>query len=270
MKKDLWKLKFKLDNVLKERVRLMKPLIKKYGHPVLVHAVHNKDTFEKVLGNGKISLPKKHGGEKKSSLMESFLGIDNSIFLSLGFDYWANYGFRYNLIFDWGILKESDYYAKPLPYGCYVDIADYWRVNDSEYLQKLRNYNAECEKVVDKYIETVGSKVKKNYFQFWKIEEEAFSFIMKYPEKKKLFNIARKRMKKLKRSYPYSKTIAKRDWPTRMFPEIIHHKEIGLLKSPYFLGFFIEGKIPKKIEKVLRENYKGKIIFDGKKIGVLE
>ena len=264
--KSLWKPKYKSEDILPARISLMKPFLKKYGHPILVHAVESKNAFEEILREGKISLPDEHGKQKKSPLMEKFLGIDNSIFLSMGFDYWTNYGFRYNFIFDWSILGESDYYSRPLPYKCYVDIVDYWYEHDRDYLDKLGDYNSECRKVVDKYIETRHSPVRKNFFQFWKIEDVAFKFILDYPQKNKLFKIARKRMKALKRKYPYSKIVAKRDWPTNRFPEILHLKEIDLMGSPYFLGFFIEGNIPKSLEKILKEKYKGKIIFDGRKI----
>lgn len=258
---NLWKGKFKPGDVLEEKVRKMKPFIRKYGHPIIVHAVEDKETFLKILGEGKIKLPKKHNKRKKSPLMEKFLGVDNSIFLSIGFDYWVNYNFKFNFIFDWGILKESDYYWRPLPFKCYTDIAKWWYKNDRTYLEKLGNKNKLCREVVDKFVWSLTSDSYKNFFEFWKIEEIVFDFILKHPKKATLFKIAKKRMNKLKRTYPYSKVLSKRDWNSNRCPEIIHPKGIDLMKSPYFLGFFIDGKIPANVKKILEERYGDKIIY---------
>ncbi|MFA4960293.1 MAG: hypothetical protein WC548_01385 [Candidatus Pacearchaeota archaeon] len=269
MKKNIWKSKFKEKDILPERVKIMNPFIKKYGHPILVHAVEDIRTFEKIIYEGKIRLPKDHRKRKKNPLMEKFLGVDNSIFLSVGFDYWAHYNFKFNFIFDIGILKKSDYYARPLPLKCYTDIAIWLYENDKETLNKLKNKNKTCKEVVDKFIWSLNSDSYKTFIEFWKIEEDIYEIIINHSKKKKLFEIARERMLKLKRGYPYTKILAGKDWKTYHHPEIIHFKEIDLLKSPYFLGFFIEDKIYRKLEKVLREKYSGKIIFDGKKIKVL-
>jgi hypothetical protein len=270
MKKNIWKSKFKQQDILPERVKIMKPFIKKYSHPVLVHAVEDAKTFEKIINEGKIRLPNDHGGRKKSPLMEKFLGVDNSIFLSVGFDYWAHYNFKFNLIFDLGILKESDYYARPLPLKCYTDIAIWLFENDLKTLDKLKNKNKTCKEVVDKFIWSLSSDSYKTFIEFWKIEEDIYEIIINHPRKKKLFEIAKKRMLGLKRKYPYTRILAGKDWKTYHHPEIIHSKEIDLLKSPFFLGFFIEGKIPMRIEKILKEKYSEKIVFDGKKIEVIK
>ena len=110
MRKNLWAGKYKKENVLETKINITKPLIERYGHPVVVHAVKDKNIFVKILEDGKIGLPRNHGNQKKTPLMEKILGVDNSVFLSVGFDYWVNYNFKFNFLFDWGILKESDYY----------------------------------------------------------------------------------------------------------------------------------------------------------------
>ena len=69
--------------------------------------------------------------------------------------------------------------------------------------------------------------------------------------------------------YPDSINVAKEIFLNNSAPEIICKKDIDLVNSSYFLGFFIEGKIPRNLDKLLKEKYKGKIIFDGKRIGVI-
>jgi hypothetical protein len=264
--KNIWKSKFKQSEILNERVAIMKPLIKKYGHPMIVHAIENPISFQKIIKEGRLRLPNDHGVRKKSPLMEKFLGVDNSIFLSVGFDYWAHYNFKFNLIFDWEILKESDYYKRPLPLKCYTDIAIWLYKNDIDSLQRLKNKNKTCKEVVNKFIWSLHSDSFKTFFEFWKIEEDVYDLILKHPKKKELFMIAKKRKGKLLRKYPYSKVLAKKAWKTYHFPEIIHAEEINLMDSPYFLGFFIDDKIPKDVEKILSDKFPEKIIFDGKKI----
>jgi len=42
------------------------------------------------------------------------------------------------------------------------------------------------------------------------------------------------------------------------------------LSSLSFLGFYILGSVPKDILTILKKKFKGKIIFDGKRIEVIE
>jgi len=261
MKKDLWSGEYKKKDVTKVKIKIHEPLIKKYGHPVLVHAVEDKKTFLKILDGGKIKLPKKHNKRKKAPLMEKILGVDNSIFLSIGFDYLASYDFKFNFVFDWGILKESDYYWRPLPFKCYTDIMNWWYKNDRDYLYEMKGCNKITDEVVGRYLWGKKSGDKLAFFEYWKMEEIVFDFIMKYPKKKLLIEIAKKREENLKRTYPYSKVLARRDWDSNRCPEIIHPREIDLTKSPYFLGFFIEGKVPASMKNILQEKYPGKIIY---------
>jgi len=49
----------------KERKRLLKPFIKKYGKPVLVHSTTNLAKFEQILNEGKLKFPKETESSKK-------------------------------------------------------------------------------------------------------------------------------------------------------------------------------------------------------------
>ena len=66
-----------------ERNKLSKIFVKKYGNPILAHAVDNEESFMKILKQGMLKIPKEHTSPKKFLYMERLLGIDNSIFLSL-------------------------------------------------------------------------------------------------------------------------------------------------------------------------------------------
>ncbi len=63
-----------------------------------------------------------------------------------------------------------------------------------------------------------------------------------------------------------SKRNARNIWKTELAPELLGKKENDLLKNPHFLGFFIGGKIPNDIKRILLKKYSDKILFDGKKI----
>jgi len=249
---------------------LFTPFIKKFGKPPIIHGVDKRDNFLKILQEGIIKLPREHREPKKCLYMENFLGIDNSIFLSLGFDYFIEYDFKFNLIFDLELLKETAYYKRPLPFICYRKIVNYWYDNDKSYLEKFANHNKKCRAVVDHYISQKISDSDVLVFEFWKVEKEVFDFIMKYKKKNVLLKLAKESVKELEIAYPKSKRDAKEVYLLHKCPEILSHKNIDLIKSPYFLGFHIDGKITKKMESLLKEKYSGKIIFDGKKIEVIK
>ena len=64
----------------------------------------------------------------------------------------------------------------------------------------------------------------------------------------------------------YSKRDSKKSIYTELTPEIISLKDIDILTNKYFLGFYINREIPKDTQKILKEKYPNKIIFDGRKI----
>lgn len=250
----------------KERQRLMKPFIEKYHNPVIVHAIHNPKIFEKILKEGKLKLPKEHDSPKKCPYMEKFLGVDNSIWYSLGFVYSTAYDFKYNLIFDLNYLKDLVYYNESVIYRCYKAIIDYLDEYDYEYLQKLANTNKNTKRVIDKYYNKKYKGKNKIHFDFWEIEKETFNAILNYPDKKKLIKMINERSKKFIVNYPKSVESAKEDYLINKIPEIIGKKENNLLKNKHFLGFYIKGKIPSNIAKIIKEKYPDKIVFDGEKI----
>jgi hypothetical protein len=255
-----------LKKKFKERSKLLKPFIKLYKSPVLVHAVYDVDIFYKILKDGKIKKPSNHSSPKKTPYMEKILNTDRGIYYSLGFQYLTSYEWNYNLIFDLNYMKDLIYYKKGTHYKAYIMIVDYWFENDKAYLEKLANKNRLTREVINTYYtKKYNGKVRK-ILEFWKIEKELYNFFENYPRKKELINLIRKMAKERFLKYPASKKNAKQNYMKEYAPEMIGKKENNLLKNPSFLGFGIIGKIPKKVEKILKEKYADKIIFDGKKI----
>lgn len=250
----------------KERRILLKPFLKLYKKPILVHSVNSLDVFKKILQENKLKLPTKHTSEKKCPYMEKLLGIDNCIYYSLGFVYSTAYDFKYNLLFDLDYVKELQYYGQSVIYQCYKAVIDYWYEKDRKYLEKLANTNQTCKVVVDKYYNEKYKGKKRTLFDFWKIEKETFNLIQKYPGKKKLVKLIKEIEKKHLLKYPGSMKHAVKYFKTDKCPEMIGRKDNNLLKNHYFLGFYIKGKIPIDILTVLKKKYSSKILFDGKKI----
>ncbi len=249
-----------------ERRRLLMPFIRRYGNPVLVHAIDKKAVFKKIIEGGKLKLPKTHSSPKKTPLMERMLNIDNGIYYSMGFVYFTSYGWNYNLIFDINYLQDLVYYSNSAIYQCYRAVIDYWYDKDRQYLEKLANINKQTREVVDKYYNVEFNGEKRTLFDFWKIEKYVFGFINKYPNHKKIKNIIGKVEKKFIKNFPSSLRDAKKAYLTFRTPEIIGLKENNLLKNKHFLGFYINGSIQKDILAILKKKYSDKILFDGTKI----
>ena len=74
------------------------------------------------------------------------------------------------------------------------------------------------------------------------------------PKKTELIKRLNKNRKELYADYPKSRKFAERAY---------------LLNNKLFLGFFIQGNIPEDVMRILKKNFKGKILFDGKKTGVI-
>jgi hypothetical protein len=142
----------------------------------------------------------------------------------------------------------------------------YWADNDMNYLEELANVNKITRAEVDNFLNAPYKGRKKRMFAFWKIEKETFEHIQKYKDKKKLIKMVKEREREIIRKYPASKRDAKKAILKDRIPEIIGKKNNNLLKNPYFLGFHIDGEIPKNIKRILLDKYSDKIIFDGKKI----
>lgn len=248
--------KYDLEQRFVERKRLLVPFIKRYKHPVLVHGIYNKTNFKKILQAGCLKIPKNHT-ISKDVYMEHILGIDNSIFYSVGFVYFTAYGWKYNLIFDIGYLNECTYYENPVNYGCYKAVIDYWIKNDKKFLSKLEE-NTLFKDLMIKYRST-------DVFEYWKIEQYTFENILKYSKHKTLMLLIKKTASKYYKNHEKSIADVKKYYLTKV-PEVICFKNNDLLKNKYFLGFFIEGKVSKDIKTILKIKYPDKILFDGKKI----
>jgi hypothetical protein len=261
---------FTKENTIKqrfnEREQLLKPFLEVYENPVLVHAVDKKSTFKKILEEGKLKLPKKHSSPKKTPYMEKYLGIDNKIYYSVGFVYLTAYNWKYNFIFDVHLLQDCKYYNDSINYQCYLAIINYWHKKDEEYLEKLANTNKQTRDVVNKYYTEEHNGKKRTRFEYWKIEKQVFEFIQKYPKQKEIKKIIKKIEQKLTKKYPSSLKDAKKAYLTQRAPEVIGLKDNNLKTNKHFLGFHINGKIPKDLKTVLKNKYPNKIIFDGKKI----
>src|SRR3989344_319012 len=249
-----------------KRFQLLKPLVKRYHNPVIVHAVESSKILYKILNDGKLKLPKNHGSRKNCLYMETLLDIDNSIFLSLGFVYSTAYGFKYNLMFDLDILKQAIFYRRSLIGRCSKEIVRYWIRNDPEYLEKLSLVNKKCAKVLHNYFHKEYNGKVKEVFEFWKIEKEFFHHLDAYPKKKILLQIIKKVEQDLFTKYPNSMRLARTYCFTTKVPEIICQKEIELRDTPSFLGFYFTGSPPQKIKKILHRYYSSKIFYDGRSI----
>jgi hypothetical protein len=262
--------KISLKKRFEERERLLKPFLKKYNQPVLVHSTPNLKKFKQIIKEGKLIFPKETAFEKRHSFVEKSFGLEKSIFFSLGFVYATAYDFKYSLLFSLDLCKKLVYYRNSLAYACYKGVVDYWDRNDREMLDKLAKKNKLCKSVVEKYYSEKYKGKNKTMFDFWKCEKELYELIGNYPKKKQLLDIIKKIERKLLYKYPSSVRIAKKDCLTDKAPEIISKKPVSLKRDKSFLGFYLKGRIPLEIKKILKKEYKGKIFFDGKRMGVLE
>ncbi len=257
--------KISIKDRFSEMRELLKPFIKKYNEPVLVHATPNSSAFKKIIKEGKLKVPL-ISKNIKHSFIERMLGIYPCIFLSLGFSYGAAYDFKYSFIFNLNYLKNSNFYINSLSYQSYKAVVQYWDKNDPEYLQKLADKNATCKKVVDKFYNEKYQGKNRVLFDFWKVEKETFDLIQKYPKKKELIRIIKEVVNEKLLRYPSSLKWTKQNYIEENVPEIIVKNDINLKDNKDFLGFYVRGKVPSDILRRLKKEYPNKILFDGKKI----
>lgn len=247
------------------RRRLMRPFLRQYGSPVIVHAVHSKDVFKKILAQGTIKLPRGHKTGKKCPHLEKVLGLHNTVFYSLGFVYYAGHGFRYNLLFDAGVLKDCEYYRKSVVYQCYKAIANYWYEQDRPYLEALARVSPACDQVVRNYLRQKHNGKARVLFDFWKIEDALFRHLLRYKKKAKVLGIVSDEKERLRLRYPASARHAKKVCLSDVAPEVISRKQNNLRANPHFIGFFIGGKIPRDVRAILERKYPTKMLYDGKR-----
>ena len=230
------------------------------GFLPIVHAVHDKSVFDKILTSKSILLPNEHNFSSRVPFIEKDLGYNNSIFFSAGFGYSVDYGFSYGFIFDSKILKELAYYKHPLAWQCYKKIIDYLYDNDKKSLKILENTNEVTKEVFDKYYHKKGPRGNtREFFDFWRIEEILFKYILEYKSNKKLFKIA-KYMKRLHyRKYPLSSKMLIKDYKDHN-AEIISNKNISL-NNKYLKGIYIPKDDLKLRNKILKMYPKIKIYY---------
>jgi len=252
------------------RRRILKPFVERYKKPVLVHSLYDANIFYKILKEGKIKPPSKHTSSKKTPYMEKLLKTDNGIYYSLGFQYLTSYDWKFGFIFDLDYLKELKYFNKGIHYKAYTILVNYWYENDREYLDKFTNFNKLTKEVMDVfYTKKYKGKVRK-VLEFWKVEKELYSFFENYSKKKEPLKLIKEMMNKSLLPYPASKKHSFKIYTDDVAPELLGKKDNNLLKNPYFLGFCVAGKVPKKIQELLKKNYSNKILFDGEKIFKVE
>lgn len=248
------------------RKRLLTKFVRLHKNPIIVHAVHDKSIFKKIIGGGKLKLPRTHSSPQKTPYMERFLGIDNCIYYSLGFVYFSSYKWKYNLIFDVKELRKLVYYNNSVNFQAARAVVDYWYAHDKDYLEKLANKNSITRAVIDRYYyEPYNGKVRK-ILEFWKIEKELYYSIVNYLNKNRLLALIKETEKKHSLKYPLSEKDALVCYLEEKAPEMVGKKENNLLRNNNFLGFFIDGEIENDVLKLLKEKYAEKILFDGKRI----
>lgn len=251
---------------MSDRKKLLTKFVKLCGKPVIVHAVHHKNVFHKILNDGKLDLPRNHKSPQKTPYMEKFLGIDNCLYYSLGFVYYSSYKWKYNLIFDIKLLKDLTYYNNSVNFQVARAVVNYWYDNDKEYLEKLADTNEITRATINRYYtEEYNGKVR-TILEFWKIEKELFEYINNYKNKKELLKLIHSIEKKHLLKYPASEKDSFECYLQEKAPEMVGKKPNNLLKNPYFLGFFIPGNIDSETKSILSKKYSDKILFDGKSI----
>lgn len=250
-----------------ERAVLIRPFIRKYNQPVLVHSTPSDAIFRKILKEGKLRVPNVKDTAVDKAYLERMFGIYPCIFLSLRFTYSSDYRFKYSFIFDLDYIKKAKYYMTSMSYKYYKTIIQYWDKHNPEYLEKLANKNKTCREVIDKFYNEEYNGKKRVLFDFWKVEKETFELFEKYPKKKEVIKILRDSMNSKFLKYPASLKNAKKEYSGDNTPEIIVKKDINLKKDKLFLGFYIIGKIPEDLKDILKRDYPDKIFYDGKSIG---
>lgn len=255
--------------LIKKNKNLTKNFIDLYGKPVLIHSTHGKEAFLKIIKEGRLRTPKNHNFIKKNQYMEKILGIDNGLYYGSGFSYATDFNFKYTFLFDLDYINECSYFDGSLLYRCWREIARFWDANDLDYFMKLRNYNKATREVVDEFYKRKAKGKTKVWFTFFKIEDILIKFFNEYPRKKELVDIILNQKKKLEVKYPQSKVLAAQAGLEGRAPETICFNDHNLLKSKYFLGFYIKGSVPSDVKKILRDKYQSKILFNGKNIEVI-
>jgi hypothetical protein len=244
-------------------------LAKKFPKKVITHAVSKEKIFLKILKEGKIKLPSENKNMRKMTpYMERILGMDDCVYLGLGFVYnSSHHNWSYAFIFDKKILLDKNVktYSAFLISNAWLRSLRKIREEDINYLLKIRNKNKITKREIDIFIKTGRC----NWFH---IEKELRPLFDSYVHKKEHIDYIKdfQRRHTLKNSYA-PKYMAKEYHLNPNFKkfEAVSNKSINL-SNKNLIGFYISGKINGEIKRVLKESYIDKIIFDGNKIELIK
>ncbi len=243
-------------------------LANKFSEKVITHAVFNKKTFFKIVNDFKIKIPSENKQIKGGKYLESFFGIKDCVYFSAGWEYNSTYHhWPFAFIFKTDILKEKNLetFKTFIISQAWMNVLRYWRDYDLDYLKSLSEYSQSAKKQVKIFF-------KNDACSYWLFENELSIFLDNYKEKKKIFKI----LKNFKESNVIKNSRASSYLKQHFFDEdkvrrmeVVSHKSVSL-DSKNFLGFYIKGSIPMDFKKIIKNKFRGKIIFDGNKIGVIE
>lgn len=241
---------------------------RKFSSPVITHAVLDKKIFLKIIKESKIKIPSETKQIRENKFLESFFKIKDCVYFSAGWEYNSTYHhWPFAFIFKANILKEKEFetFKTFIISQGWMNVLRYWKDYDLDYLRSLSEYSQNAKKQVKIFL-------KRDACSYWVFENELSIFLDSYKDKKKIFNV----LKKFKESNVVKNSNASSyvkqhffDEDSKRRMEIVSHKRVSL-DSKNFLGFYIRGQIPKDIKAILQNEYKGKILFNGKEIKVIK
>lgn len=239
-------------------------LSKKYPGKVLTHATKNKKTFLQIIQDKTIKIPSEHNSKRWTPYMEKHTRIDNCCYFSAGFDYnTMHHQFEYSFLFKPSLLKNKNFetFKTFLISQSWVLFQRYLLKHDKDSLLKLRNKNSKTKKQIDMLLE-------KTWNDWWHIEPELAKLFDNHKDKNKIIRKIKEFRKKMKLSNSYSpKYISTHyfddDYSKKI--EIVSHKSVSL-DIPEFIGFYVEKNKLKTLLPLLKKEFPGKIVFDGKKV----
>lgn len=247
--------------VFKESIRLARKFPKK----VVTHAVKDKKTFIRIFEDGQIRLPSQiQRVRKMTPYMEKVLGIENSIYLGLGFVYnSSHHNWPFAFIFDKNILQHSHITT----YNAFL-ISNGWlrflrkiKHEDPQALLKIRNKNERTRYEIDRLLKTDRC----NWFH---IEKELREVFDAYPYRKEHIEYIKsfQKSRTLKNTYaPRYLCIEYYLNPNFKKFEAVSKKPISL-KDKNFIGVYIHASQKDAIEEAKKYLGKEEVIFTGKEI----
>jgi len=248
-------------DIFRESIRLAR----KFPSKVVTHAVKDDKTFLAILKGGKINLPSQIKGLKKMTpYMEKVLGIEDSIYLGLGFVYnTSHHNWPYAFIFNKNILKNKEIttYAAFLVSHSWLRFLRKVKKEDPNLLLSIRNKNSRTKKEIDMLFKTDRcnwfhiEKELSTLFNHYKNKEEHIQYIKKFQRSKVIKN-------------SYAPRYMTKDYylnPSFKKFEAISKKPISL-NDENFIGVYVHKSKQNMIKNIKNYLGKGKIIYTGSKI----